>query len=245
VTTLAGAVHSFDVSTGVDGPGTRFVAFLAGCPLRCLYCHSPDTWYRRSGRMMTVDELTTEIRRYERFIKVAGGGVTLSGGEPLQQPAFTSAVLRRCKDLGLHTALDTSGSLGDHADEALLDATDLVLLDIKSAVPDLYRRVTGTGQLAPTVRFAHRLADRGTPMWIRFVLVPGLTDDPANVDAVAAVVASLASVQRVEVLPFHRLGAGKYAALGLPFPLAETPPPGPELLDRVRGQFRERGLVVY
>jgi pyruvate formate lyase activating enzyme len=243
--TLTGAVHSFDVSTGVDGPGTRFVAFLAGCPLRCLYCHSPDTWYRRSGRTTTVDELVTEIRRYERFIKVAGGGVTISGGEPLQQPAFTAAVLRRCKDLGLHTALDTSGSLGDHADEALLTATDLVLLDIKSAVPDLYRRVTRTGHLSPTVRFARRLADRGTPMWIRFVLVPGLTDDRANVDAVADIVASLSSVQRIEVLPFHRLGAGKYAALGLPFPLADTAPPDPELLDRVRGQFSERGLVVY
>jgi len=243
--TLTGSVHSFDVSIGVDGPGTRFVAFLAGCPLRCLYCHSPDTWNRRNGRPTTVDELVAELRRYERFIKVAGGGVTISGGEPLQQPAFTAAVLRRCKDLGLHTALDTSGFLGGRADGALLDATDLVLLDIKSASEDLYRRVTRTGRLSPTVAFAHRLADRGTPMWIRFVLVPGLTDTPDNVNAVADIVAGLPSVQRVEVLPFHRLGAGKYAKLGLPFPLADTAPPGPELLDRVRGQFRERGLVVY
>jgi pyruvate formate lyase activating enzyme len=243
--TVTGAVHSFDVSTGVDGPGTRFVAFLAGCPLRCLYCHSPDTWNRRNGRPTTVDELLTEIRRYERFIKVAGGGVTVSGGEPLQQPAFTAAVLRRCKDLGLHTALDTSGFLGGRADESLLSSTDLVLLDIKSAQEDLYRRVTGTGRLSPTVTFAHRLADRGTPMWIRFVLVPGLTDSPDNVGAVADIVAALPSVQRVEVLPFHRLGAGKYAKLGIPFPLAATAPPDPELLNRVRGQFHERGLVVY
>ena len=242
---LTGSVHSFDVSTGVDGPGTRFVAFLAGCPLRCLYCHSPDTWNRRNGRPTTVDELMTEIRRYERFIKVAGGGVTISGGEPLQQPAFTAAVLRRCKDLGLHTALDTSGFLGGRADEALLGATDLVLLDIKSADEDLYRRVTQTGRLSPTVTFAHRLADRDTPMWIRFVLVPGLTDGPDNVAAVADIVATLPSVQRVEVLPFHRLGAGKYAKLGLPLPLADTTPPDPELLDRVRGQFRQRGLVVH
>jgi pyruvate formate lyase activating enzyme len=243
--TLTGAVHSFDVSTGVDGPGTRFVAFLAGCPLRCLYCHSPDTWNRRNGRPTTVDELITEIRRYERFIKVAGGGVTISGGEPLQQPAFTAAVLQRCKDLGLHTALDTSGFLGGCADEALLNATDLVLLDIKSGQEDLYRRVTGIGRLSPTVTFAHRLAEHGTPMWIRFVLVPGLTDSPDNVDAVADIVAALPSVQRVEILPFHRLGAGKYAKLGLPFPLADTAPPDPELLDRVRAQFRARGLVVY
>ena len=242
---LTGSVHSFDVSTGVDGPGTRFVAFLAGCPLRCQYCHSPDTWYRGNGRPMTVDELIAEIHRYERFIKVAGGGVTLSGGEPLQQPAFTREVLTRCKELGLHTALDTSGFLGAAADDELLGATDLVLLDIKSGDRDTYRRVTRSGRLAPTVHFAHRLAKRNMPIWVRFVLVPGLTDAMANVAAVADIVAAVPTVQRVEVLPFHRLGAAKYAALGLRFPLADTEPPGPELLNRVRGQFRTRGLTVY
>ncbi|MEV4714067.1 pyruvate formate-lyase-activating protein [Micromonospora sp. NPDC049374] len=241
---VVGSVHSFDTSTGVDGPGTRFVAFLAGCPLRCRFCHSPDTWFQRSGRAMTVDELVTEIRRYERFIKVAGGGVTLSGGEPLQQARFTAAVLRRCKDMGLHTALDTSGFLGDRATPELLDATDLVLLDIKSWDPATYRRVTRTGAVAPTLRFARRLAERGTPIWIRFVLVPGLTDDPANVAGVADFVATLPTVQRVEVLPFHRLGEHKYRALGLPFPCGDTEPPTPELLDRVRAQFAERGLLT-
>jgi pyruvate formate lyase activating enzyme len=241
---LTGSVHSFDISTGVDGPGTRFVAFLAGCPLRCQYCHSPDTWYRRSGKPTTVDDLIAEIRRYERFIKVAGGGVTLSGGEPLQQPGFVREVFTRCREMRLHTALDTSGFLGDRADDALLDATDLVLLDVKSGDPATYRRVTGTGRLAPTVRFGQRLAERGTPIWVRFVLVPGLTDDVSNVAAVADIAAGLASVERVEVLPFHRLAAAKYAALGVDFPLADTAPPTPTLLDRVRGQFRERGLTV-
>jgi len=244
-TTRVGSVHSFDISTGVDGPGTRFVAFLAGCPLRCRYCHSPDTWYRRSGTPTSVDDLVREIRRYERFIKVAGGGVTLSGGEPLQQPGFVREVFRRCHELGLHTALDTSGFLGDRADDELLDGVDLVLLDIKSGDPATYREVTRTGRLAPTVRFAHRLADRGTPIWVRFVLVPGLTDDPANVAAVADIAAGVPTVERVEVLPFHRLGAAKYAALGLDFPLADTEPPDPDLLDRVRGQFRDRGLTVH
>ncbi|GAA2564995.1 pyruvate formate-lyase-activating protein [Winogradskya consettensis] len=241
---VTGSVHSFDISTGVDGPGTRFVAFLAGCPLRCLYCHSPDTQYRRYGHPASVDQLVTDIRRYERFIKVAGGGVTLSGGEPLQQPAFTREVLRACKEMGLHTALDTSGFLGNRADDGLLDATDLVLLDIKSGDPGTYRKVTGTGRLAPTVAFAHRLAERGIPIWVRFVLVPGLTDAPANVDAVAAIAAGVPSVERIEVLPFHRLGAQKYAALGLPFPLADTPAPDQALLHRVRGQFRSHGLTV-
>ncbi|MEU8181117.1 pyruvate formate-lyase-activating protein [Micromonospora sp. NPDC049044] len=242
---VTGSLHSFDISIGVDGPGTRFVAFLAGCPLRCLYCHSPDTQYRRYGRPTSVDDLVTEIRRYERFLKVAHGGVTVSGGEPLQQPAFTREVLRRCKEMGLHTALDTSGLLGDRADDTLLDATDLVLLDIKSGDPATYRAVTRTGRLTPTVRFAHRLADRGTPIWVRFVLVPGLTDDPGNVDAVASIAADLPTVERVEVLPFHRLGAQKYAALGLPFPLADTTPPDEALLRRVRDQFEAHGLTVY
>jgi pyruvate formate lyase activating enzyme len=240
-----GSLHSFDISTGVDGPGTRFVAFLAGCRLRCQYCHSPDTWYRRSGRPTTVEDLMREIQRYERFIKVAGGGVTVSGGEPLHQAPFVRAVFDRCRDLRLHTALDTSGFLGDRADDALLAATDLVLLDIKSGDPATYRTVTRTGRLAPTLRFARRIAERGMPMWIRFVLVPGLTDEPANVGAVARFAAELPTVERVEVLPFHRLGTSKYAALGLHFPLADTQPPDPALLDRVRNQFRDRGLTVF
>ena len=243
--TATGSVHSFDVSTGVDGPGTRFVAFLAGCPLRCRYCHSPDTWYRRSGQQMSADDLMAEIARYERFIKVARGGVTLSGGEALQQPDFVREVFTRCHERGIHTALDTSGYLGAKATDALLDVTDLVLLDVKAGDEDTYHRVTRTGSLEPTVTFAHRLAERGIPIWIRFVLVPGLTDDHGTVEAVAGIAASIRSVERVEVLPFHRLGAAKYAALGQPFPLAGTPAPDAELLDRVRGRFRAHGLTVY
>ncbi|MFI5837922.1 pyruvate formate-lyase-activating protein [Micromonospora sp. NPDC051300] len=241
---LDGAVHSWDTSIGVDGPGARLVVFLAGCPLRCRYCHSPDTWYGRSGRRRTVDEMVALAARYRRFLHTAGGGVTVSGGEPLLQPAFTGELLRRCHALGLHTALDTSGFLGDRADDALLDATDLVLLDVKAGGARTYRRVTGTGRLAPTLRFARRLAARGTPMWIRYVLVPGLTDDADEVARVADVAAGLAGVRRVEVLPFHRLGAHKYAELGLAFPLADTAPPDAELLARVRAQFAARGLTV-
>ena len=243
--TTTGSLHSWDVSTGVDGPGTRFVAFLAGCPLRCQFCHSPDTWYRRSGHPVTADDLMHSIRRYERFIKVAGGGVTLSGGEPLQQPAFAAEVLRRCHEMRLHTALDTSGFLGARADDELLSAVDLVLLDIKAGDPVTYRQVTRTGRLSPTVRFAHRLAEKGIAIWVRFVVVPGLTDDPTNVDAVAAIAEDVPTVERVEVLPFHRLGAPKYAALGLPFPLADTQPPTAATIERVRTQFRDHGLTVF
>ncbi len=239
-----GAVHSFDLSIGVDGPGTRFVAFLAGCPLRCLYCHSPDTWHQRNGRLWTVDSLMSEVAKYQRFIAVAGGGVTVSGGEPLQQPAFTREFLHRCHAAGMHTALDTSGFLGERADDRLLDAADLILLDIKSFDPALYRRVTHTGEVGPTLRFAQRLADRGTAMWIRFVLVPGITDAADNVAGLAEFVSTLETVQRVDVLPFHRLGAHKYEALNLPFPLASVDPPTAAELERVRNLFREYGLAV-
>ncbi|WP_020524833.1 pyruvate formate-lyase-activating protein [Catelliglobosispora koreensis] len=240
-----GAVHSYDMSIGVDGPGSRFVVFLAGCPLRCLYCHSPDTWQQRNGRPMSVSSVMAEIQRYERFIAVAGGGVTISGGEPLQQHVFTQSLLQACHTRGLHTALDTSGFLGEKANEELLDATDLVLLDIKSFDQATYQQVTQTGHIAPTLRFARRLAERGTPMWIRFVLVPGLTDEPSNINRLADFVGSLRTVERVEVLAFHRLGAHKYANLGLPFPLAEVVPPTGSQVELAREIFRERGLVTY
>lgn len=239
-----GRVHSWDLSTGVDGPGTRFVLFLSGCPLRCLYCHNPDTWQMRGGRTVTVREAAQEIARYQDFVRAAGGGVTLSGGEPLLQPAFTSALLRACKRLGLHTALDTSGFLGARADEELLAATDLVLLDVKSFDARRYRELTG-GALAPTLRFAERLAALGKPVWIRYVLVPGWTDDTAEVDRLAGYLAALGNVERVDVLPFHKLGAAKYQVLGIPFPLADTPVPGPELVERVRGAFRAHGLRAW
>ncbi|GGN48474.1 pyruvate formate-lyase-activating enzyme [Streptomyces albiflavescens] len=240
-TVTSGRIHSWDLSTGVDGPGTRFALFVNGCPLRCLYCANPDTWHMRDGREATVDEVMAEIDKYRAFVTTAGGGVTITGGEPLLQPAFTGAVLRRCKESGLHTALDTSGFLGARATDELLADTDLVLLDIKSFDIGTYRKLTG-GELAPTLNFATRLDRLETPVWIRYVLVPGWTDDERAVAGLGAFLAGLRNVQRVDVLPFHKLGAHKYDALGIPFPLRDTPVPDPDLAARVRGQFREYGL---
>lgn len=236
-----GAICRWDLSTGVDGPGTRFAVFTSGCPLRCLYCSNPETWRMRDGHHTTVDELMTEIDKYRRFISVAGGGITVTGGEPLLQPAFTGELLHRCHEAGLHTALDTSGFLGDRATDALLADTDLVLLDIKSWDPDTYRDLTH-GEIEPTLRFARRLARLDRRVWVRFVLVPGVTDAVGNVEGIASFVAGLPNVEYVDVLPFHRLGAAKYAELGLRFPLAGIEPPDAELLDRVRSQFRAHGL---
>ncbi|MFI7416505.1 pyruvate formate-lyase-activating protein [Nonomuraea sp. NPDC049684] len=237
-----GVISSWDLSVGVDGPGPRFVVFTCGCPLRCQYCHNPETWRMRDGRRTTTDEIMDEIGKYRRFLAVSGGGVTVSGGEPLLQPRFTAELLARCHDGGLHTALDTSGLLGVRATDAMLADTDLVLLDIKSFDPATCRRVTG-GPVEPTLRFARRLAELGRPTWIRFVLVPGLTDAPANVDGLARFVAGLGNVERVDVLPFHRMATAKYERLGLPYPLADVAPPDQALLDRVHAQFRAHGVT--
>ena len=239
-----GSLHSWELVTAVDGPGTRLTVFLAGCPLRCLYCHNPDTMEMRRGEPVAATELLARIKRYTSIFEVTGGGITISGGEPLMQPAFVARILRGAKELGIHTAIDTSGYLGAHMTDAMLDDIDLVLLDVKSGDPETYRKVTGR-ELEPTLTFGRRLADRGVQIWVRFVLVPGLTDDVANVDAVTDYVASLATVSRVEVLPFHQMGRDKWESLGLRYELDDVQPPSPELVERVRGQFRDRGLIVF
>ncbi|HRZ60401.1 MAG TPA: pyruvate formate-lyase-activating protein [Rubrivivax sp.] len=239
-----GYVHSVEIGSTVDGPGIRFVLFLTGCPLRCQYCHNPDTWHKLNGQPVTLDEMKAEIFKYERVLKISGGGLTISGGEPVQQHGFVTAIFRYCKSHGIHTCLDTSGRLGARMTDAELADVDLHLLDIKSGDPEVYKRVTGH-PLEPTLAYARRLSDLGRPMWVRFVLVPGLTDGHDNVEKIADIVAGLKTVQRVEILKFHQMGADKWAKLGIPYQLADTQPPAPELVERVRGQFRRRGLTVF
>jgi pyruvate formate lyase activating enzyme len=241
---VTGWVHSWEVGSTVDGPGIRFVAFLTGCPLRCQYCHNPDTWHKYNGRPVTVSRAMQVIGRYAQVLKISKGGITLSGGEPQMQRKFVSRVFRLCKQLDLHTCLDTSGRLGaQFTDEELMDI-DLHLLDIKSGDPAIFERVTRQ-PLQPTLDFACRLSALGRPMWIRYVLVVGLTDGSDNVERVADFCAGLESVQRVEILRFHQMGRDKWHKLGLEYPLADVEPPGAELTERVRGQFRSRGLTVY
>lgn len=238
---VTGRIHSLESCGTVDGPGLRFVVFTQGCPLRCLYCHNPDCRNYHDGREVTVEEIMAEIRKYRSFLR--NGGVTISGGEPLMQPTFVAEVLRQCQAMGLHTALDTSGYVVLEAAKPVVAHADLVLLDIKSYDPNLYQQVTSVS-LEPTLTFARYLADIHKPTWIRFVLVPGLTDPESNVTGLANFVATLPNVERVEVLPFHKMGEYKWEQLGLPYALHDTQPPTPEQIAAVKQIFADRHLTV-
>ena len=240
----AGYIHSIETGGTLDGPGIRFVAFLSGCHFRCLYCHNPDTWKLKHGLHVTVDDLMDEIERYADFLIKYGGGVTLSGGEVMVQPAFVETLVRRIKARGLHVALDTNGYLGDHVSDDLMHDVDLWLLDLKAYDETIHTRVTGQSNV-PVKAFARRLSQAGERMWIRFVLVPGLTDDVGDISQLADFIASLETVERVEILKFHQMGAYKWRALGLDYALENTKPPDNDLLNRVHRQFAARGLNVY
>jgi pyruvate formate lyase activating enzyme len=218
----------------------RVTLFLSGCTLRCQYCHNPDTWKLKHGVRVPLERIVTRLGHFAPALRAMKGGLTISGGEPLVQAAFSRRILGAAKSLGLHTAIETSGFLGERATDEYLKNLDLVILDIKSGDPETYRRVTRQ-ELAPTLRFAERLAAMGKPVWVRYTLVPGLTDDPANVEGVAKFVAPMKNVEWVEVLPFHQLGAFKWQALGIEYALADAPPASADLVARVHGQFRDAG----
>ena len=235
-----GYVHSYETSSRYDGPGLRAVLFVSGCLLRCTYCHNPDTWHLKDGTYVSAQQVVDRLGQFASALRALDGGLTISGGEVMVQLAFTKRILAGAKKMGLHTAIETSGFLGDRVDDSYLSVLDLVLLDIKSSNPDTYKAVTGR-DLAPTLRFAERLATMNKPVWVRFTLVPGHTDDPANVEGIAKFVAPMKNVAWVEVQPFHKMGEFKWKAMNLDYKHANTPPPTPELVNRVIEQFRAAG----
>jgi pyruvate formate lyase activating enzyme len=235
-----GYVHSYETGSRYDGPGYRIVLFVSGCLLRCQYCHNPDTWKLRDGTRVSARRVIDGLSRYADALKSLDGGLTISGGEPTLQRAFTHRILAGAQEMGLHTAIQTSGLLGDQVDDGYLACLDMVMLDIKSFDPAIYRTVTSR-DVAPTLRFAERLSRIGKRVWVRFTLVPGLTDDPADIDRLARFVAPMKNVEWVEVQPFHQLGAFKWQAMGLDYKLADYEPPTHALMDRVLGQFRAAG----
>ena len=239
-----GFLHSFTTGSAVDGPGVRLVAWTAGCMWRCLYCHNPDTWTMTNGIPVTLARAVEELGKYRHGLRVMSGGFTLSGGEALMQHRFAVKLLAAARGMGIHTALDTNGYYGDRLSDAELEVADLVLLDLKGWDPERHRRFTGM-EIGPTLAFARRLAALRRPVWVRFVLVPGWTDDPEEIEGVARFAAGLGNVERVDVLPFHQMGRFKWKALGLEYKLDDVQPPPTEAVERACAVFRAAGLKAY
>ena len=226
---IQGRIHSIETCGTVDGPGIRYVIFTQGCSLNCLYCHNPDTQSFTDGKLVSVDELIVDIKKYSSYINFSNGGVTISGGEPTLQPEFVTGLLSQCKELGIHTALDTSGVVSIEVAKKFLPLVDLVLLDIKAFDEELHKELTGVA-LAPVLQFARYLHDIKKPTWIRYVLVPGWTDNTQHIQRLGEFISTLHNVEKVEVLPFHKLGEFKWELLCKDYKLKDTPLPSEELI---------------
>lgn len=236
---MVGRIHSCETFGTLDGPGIRYVLFLQGCPLRCKFCHNPDSWDIRAGRLMTLEEVLADIEPYVPFYRPNGGGVTVSGGEPLVQAPFVTRLFREVKKrYGLSTALDTSGLCEPGQADELLNVTDLVLLDLKASDPQLHLDLTGKPQ-DRIVRFARHLSDRGSKMWIRRVLIPGVNDSAKELLALGRFIGRLRGVEKIEVLPYHRMGVHKWQLLGLGYPLEGVEPPGEKDVERAYRLIRQ------
>jgi pyruvate formate lyase activating enzyme len=236
-----GFVHSFQTGSAVDGPGMRIVAWLAGCQFRCAFCHNPDTWKMSNGRAVSLKRAIEVVTQYRMSLATMKGGLTISGGEPLVQHRFVLNVFTAVRKSGIHTALDTNGYLGERLSDEDLQQVDLVLLGVKAMTPEVHKRLTSQDN-APVHVFARRLAALKRPMWFRFVVVPGFTDDLDEVGKVADFGASLGTVERVEVLPFHQMGRYKWEKLGMEYSLKDTVPPAKETVQKVIARFEKAGL---
>jgi pyruvate formate lyase activating enzyme len=237
-----GFLHSFTTGSTLDGPGVRLVAWTTGCMFRCRFCHNPDTWVLTNGMPVTVERATEEMRKYAHGLRVMKGGFTLSGGDPLVQHRFAVKLFRAAKRMELHTAIETNGYNGHKLSDAEIEDIDLVILDVKGFSESQHERVTGVEYNAPVLAFARRLGRLKRPMWLRYVLVPGLTDVGEEIRDVAQFAASLGVVQRAEILPFHQLGRFKWERLGLDYTLADLEPPSAQAVESAVRLFRMAGL---
>lgn len=240
---ISGYVHSFFTSAAADGPGVRFAVFLSGCPFRCKYCHNPDTWELKQGKLTSSDSILNEIKKYANFLRTAGG-LTITGGEPLQQPDFTYEIFSRAKqDFALHTALDTQGFLARNLPDSYFEPIDLVLLDIKEMNPERHKSLTGQ-DVTPTLDFAKRLQKMNKKVWLRYVLVPGLTDFQEDIDALAKFIEPLENIERVDVLPFHNMALHKWEKLELSYELKNQRVPTQEETKKVQ-DFLNKAISTH
>ncbi|CEK39438.1 pyruvate formate-lyase-activating protein [Paraclostridium sordellii] len=241
---IKGRVHSIETFGTVDGPGIRFILFMQGCPLRCKYCHNRDTWDVKGGTEYTVDEIITEINKYSSYMKFSGGGLTVSGGEATLQPEFLKELFKKAKENNIHTCLDTSGFVDIDTIDPILDYTDLVLLDLKHMVPDKCKDLVGVS-IEKTLKLAKHLNDRNIPVWIRHVLVPGVTDDRENLELMGKFISTLNNVDRVEILPYHTLGVHKWENMGFEYELKGVPDATKEDVQKAAEVLAEFGVNVH
>jgi len=237
-----GFLHSFTTGSAVDGPGIRLVAWTTSCMFRCQYCHNPDTWTLKNGIPVPLGRAVEEVQKYARGLAAMGGGFTLSGGEPLIQDRFAARLFEAVKKMGVHTAIETNGYYGDRLSDDELRNIDLVILDMKAFTRTQHELVTGGMHNEDVLEFCDRLASLKRPMWLRYVLVPGLTDVPEEMEAIADFGASLEVVERLEVLPFHQMGRYKWERLGLEYKLADTGSPTSEAVNKAISIFTAAGL---
>ena len=234
---MIGNIHSIETLGTVDGPGIRYIIFTQGCLLRCQFCHNADTWEIGTGKQMTVSEIIDHLKTYLPFIEASGGGITVSGGEPLLQIPFLITLFKECKKLGIHTTIDSSGgcySTNAHFQEQfeeLLEYTDLILIDLKHIDKEKHKKLTGLTN-EHILTFARHLSDKNVPVWVRHVLVPGTTDAPADLEQLGKFIGTLKNVKKVEVLPYHKLGVYKWEALGLEYPLKDVEPPSEASVEK-------------
>lgn len=238
---MIGRIHSIESCGTVDGPGIRFVVFMQGCPLRCQYCHNPDSWNTKDGKEVTVEEVVSEAKKYKSYMKYSDGGITISGGEPLMQAEFVKEVFMKCHDEGIHTTVDTSGCISLEKVKETLEYTDLVLLDIKSSNDNVFTNLTGVSN-TNTIKMANYLHEIDKPTWIRYVLVPGITDNMDDIEDLAKFLSLMKNVEKVQVLPFHKLGEYKWEELGYEYKLEDVDPPSEKLVIEVNKIFNNYGL---
>ena len=239
-----GFLHSFTTGSCVDGPGVRLVAWTTSCMFRCQYCHNPDTWNLANGIPVPLSTAIRELQKYSNGLKAMGGGLTISGGEPLMQHRFVMKLFAAARQLEIHTAVQTNGFYGAKLSDAELSDIDLVILDMKAFTPAQHDRVTGIADNAPVIEFGERLASLRRPMWFRYVLVPGLTDIDEEMTQMARYAAGLGVVERVEILPFHQLGRYKWEKLAIPYRLQDAEPPSVQAIERAHRIFAAEGLKV-
>lgn len=240
---IIGRIHSIETMGTVDGPGIRYVIFMQGCPMRCIFCHNRDAWDPRGGKEISVEDLVKDIKKYVDFMKFSGGGVTATGGEPVLQAEFVYELFTRVKEMGLNTVMDTSGFVEASKISNLLEVTDLVLLSIKHVNEAMHEKITGVGN-QKVFKFIDYLQRMEKRLWIRHVIIPGYTNDQESLRNLAEMLKGYHNIELIDILPYHNMGAYKWESMGLEYPLKDVPLPEKEDIEMAKNIFKEYGFKV-